>query len=53
MPVFSGIIVNPHEIREIMKYANPVKPSCILSPAHIKDKTFIKGHTTIQQRNEY
>ena len=28
MPVISGIIVNPHEIREIMKYANPVKPSC-------------------------
>ena len=53
MPVISGIIVNPHAIREIMKYANPVKPSWILNPAHIKDKTFIKGHTTIQQRNEY
>jgi hypothetical protein len=43
-------MLNPHEITEIMKYANPLNPSCILIPAHRNDEPSNEEHTIPQQR---
>ena len=53
IPTISGRILKPHETQEIIKKANPVKPSCILIPAHIKEEQSNNGHTIPQQRNAH